>query len=223
MESAGIYGADEDYLEEEGEEGEGPGAGGAPPQSDPGDLREMVGWQVLDRTRILSLAQQLVEQQRQSLQGGPQQQAAGGDVGNRGEEQRAGAAAALAAALAAGGGASSESARPAKRQKPAKPSRGNGGRGAGGAGADSDGAAAGGVDGNVVVWLRHDLRLHDNPALAGAARLASNLGGRVTFVFVHRCAGGAAGWAAAPECRLGGRGVRRGAALRKPWALSPKP
>ncbi len=37
---------------------------------------------------------------------------------------------------------------------------------------------------NVVVWLRQDLRLHDNPALHHAALLAKKQGGVVVFVFI---------------------------------------
>lgn len=37
---------------------------------------------------------------------------------------------------------------------------------------------------NVVVWLRQDLRLHDNPALTRAAALATKQGGGVVLVFV---------------------------------------
>jgi hypothetical protein len=38
---------------------------------------------------------------------------------------------------------------------------------------------------NVLVWLRNDLRLHDNPALHEAARMANLLGGAVTLLFTH--------------------------------------
>ena len=38
---------------------------------------------------------------------------------------------------------------------------------------------------NVLLWLRHDLRLHDNPALVAAAREARAAGGTLTFVYVH--------------------------------------
>ena len=38
---------------------------------------------------------------------------------------------------------------------------------------------------NVVVWLRQDLRLHDNPALHRAAALASKRGGVVTITYIH--------------------------------------
>lgn len=38
---------------------------------------------------------------------------------------------------------------------------------------------------NVVVWLRQDLRLHDNPALHRAAALASKRGGVVTVAYIH--------------------------------------
>ena len=37
----------------------------------------------------------------------------------------------------------------------------------------------------ALVWLRQDLRLHDNAAIAAAAAQASASGGTVTFAFVH--------------------------------------
>ena len=37
---------------------------------------------------------------------------------------------------------------------------------------------------NVLLWLRQDMRLHDNPALAAAARDAARAGGVVAFIFV---------------------------------------
>ena len=37
----------------------------------------------------------------------------------------------------------------------------------------------------ALVWLRQDLRLHDNAAIAAAAAQARASGGTVTFVFVH--------------------------------------
>eukprot|EP01023_Acetabularia_acetabulum_P043224 TRINITY_DN43142_c0_g1_i1.p1 TRINITY_DN43142_c0_g1~~TRINITY_DN43142_c0_g1_i1.p1 ORF type:complete len:458 (+),score=48.92 TRINITY_DN43142_c0_g1_i1:79-1452(+) len=39
--------------------------------------------------------------------------------------------------------------------------------------------------GNVIVWLRQDLRLHDNPAIAAAASTAKKGGGIVYFVYIH--------------------------------------
>lgn len=38
---------------------------------------------------------------------------------------------------------------------------------------------------NVLLWLRQDLRLHDNAALVGAAQQASKTGGKLTLVYVH--------------------------------------
>jgi hypothetical protein len=55
---------------------------------------------------------------------------------------------------------------------------------------------------NVLVWLRQDLRLHDNPALVEAIKLANQLGGTVTFLYVHSPGGCRAGGAAG--CRAGG-------------------
>ncbi len=46
------------------------------------------------------------------------------------------------------------------------------------------GAAPAGAS-NTIMWLRQDLRLHDNPALTEAARTAAAGGGRVTIVYVH--------------------------------------
>jgi hypothetical protein len=37
----------------------------------------------------------------------------------------------------------------------------------------------------ALLWLRQDLRLHDNPALLAAASAATQLGGNVVPVFVH--------------------------------------
>lgn len=37
----------------------------------------------------------------------------------------------------------------------------------------------------VLLWLRLDLRLHDNSALTAAARRASELGGRLTICYIH--------------------------------------
>ncbi len=45
-------------------------------------------------------------------------------------------------------------------------------------------AAADGAPGTLV-WLRQDLRVHDNAALAAAAQHAAATGGTVTFAFVH--------------------------------------
>lgn len=42
-----------------------------------------------------------------------------------------------------------------------------------------------GGGGSAVLWLRQDLRLHDNPALVAAARYAKKGGGRLTILFVH--------------------------------------
>lgn len=39
--------------------------------------------------------------------------------------------------------------------------------------------------GGVLVWLRQDLRVHDNPTLCAAAADAKAAGGAVTIVFVH--------------------------------------
>ena len=54
---------------------------------------------------------------------------------------------------------------------------------------DSGAAAAGGTAAaagrSVVYWIRQDLRLHDNPALCRAARLAAAAGGKVLCVYVH--------------------------------------
>lgn len=36
-----------------------------------------------------------------------------------------------------------------------------------------------------MLWLRQDLRLHDNGALLAAARFAKREGGRLTLLFVH--------------------------------------
>jgi len=36
-----------------------------------------------------------------------------------------------------------------------------------------------------LVWLRQDLRLHDNAAIAAAAAQASAAGGTLTLAFVH--------------------------------------
>lgn len=38
---------------------------------------------------------------------------------------------------------------------------------------------------NVLLWLRQDLRLHDNAALVAAARQAQADGGKLTLVYVH--------------------------------------
>jgi hypothetical protein len=38
---------------------------------------------------------------------------------------------------------------------------------------------------NAIVWLRQDLRVHDNAALTEAAKNAARQGGCVTFVYVH--------------------------------------
>lgn len=38
---------------------------------------------------------------------------------------------------------------------------------------------------NVLLWLRQDLRLHDNAALVAAAQQASKSGGSLTLVYVH--------------------------------------
>lgn len=38
---------------------------------------------------------------------------------------------------------------------------------------------------NAMLWLRQDLRVHDNPALTEAAKWAARQGGCVTFVYVH--------------------------------------
>lgn len=38
---------------------------------------------------------------------------------------------------------------------------------------------------NVIMWFKQDLRLHDNPALSEAVKLANQLGGTVTFLYVH--------------------------------------
>lgn len=38
---------------------------------------------------------------------------------------------------------------------------------------------------HVLVWLRRDLRVHDNPALVAAAKAASLAGGTVTVVYIH--------------------------------------
>ena len=50
---------------------------------------------------------------------------------------------------------------------------------------------------HVLVWLRRDLRVHDNPALVAAAKAASLAGGTVTVVYIHSpevSGGGVAGW-----------------------------
>ena len=39
--------------------------------------------------------------------------------------------------------------------------------------------------GNVLVWLRQDLRLHDNATLCEAAAMAKAAGAGVAFVYVH--------------------------------------
>ena len=51
-------------------------------------------------------------------------------------------------------------------------------------GAAEAAAAADGAPG-ALVWLRQDLRLHDNAALAAAAQHAAAAGGMVTIAFVH--------------------------------------
>jgi hypothetical protein len=38
---------------------------------------------------------------------------------------------------------------------------------------------------NAIMWLRQDLRVHDNAALTEAAKWAARQGGCVTFVYVH--------------------------------------
>lgn len=38
---------------------------------------------------------------------------------------------------------------------------------------------------NALVWLRQDLRIHDNPALVAASQHVAAAGGTVTFVYVH--------------------------------------
>jgi DNA photolyase len=41
------------------------------------------------------------------------------------------------------------------------------------------------AQGNALVWLRQDLRLHDNPVIAAATDHAKASGGTVAFVYVH--------------------------------------
>jgi hypothetical protein len=38
---------------------------------------------------------------------------------------------------------------------------------------------------NVLIWLRQDLRLHDNPTIVAGARLAASQGGTLRFVYIH--------------------------------------
>lgn len=45
--------------------------------------------------------------------------------------------------------------------------------------------ASGGGGGNALVWLRQDLRLHDNETIAAAAKHAKSGGGRLAFLYVH--------------------------------------
>jgi deoxyribodipyrimidine photolyase len=46
--------------------------------------------------------------------------------------------------------------------------------------------AGGGARGaGILLWLRQDLRVHDNPALCAAATDARAAGGAVTCVYVH--------------------------------------
>lgn len=53
------------------------------------------------------------------------------------------------------------------------------------AGASTSAAGGSNPRVNTLVWLRQDLRRHDNPAITAAARLANNSGGCVTFLYVH--------------------------------------
>lgn len=106
---------------------------------------------------------------------------AGADPGTPGEQE-------AAALRAAGLDTRGAPARPAKRLR-----RGRGAaqadagpvvRGAADPGRASGAGAAPPAGRNVLLWLRQDLRLHDNPALAAAARDAARMGGTVAFMFI---------------------------------------
>ncbi|KAG1661782.1 hypothetical protein FOA52_003703 [Chlamydomonas sp. UWO 241] len=188
----------EDYEEgadgEEDDEGGGAGAGGGSVSARE-EVREFKGWQVLDRARILGMAQQI-------LADGALRDPAESATGSAGLDTRArrarrrgeplpasaqlppgapGRASAQPGGDATVGAAGSMSSRPAQKagSKKAKGGRVSGAGGAAVAGSAPDASA------NVVVWLRADLRLHDNPALAEAAKAAAERGGTVTLLYVH--------------------------------------
>ena len=155
------------------------------------------GWVPLDRSRIGALANELTG----GPSGGPGVAGAAADAARLSPAALSGAAAGgtgaspgtpgereAAALRAAGLDTRGAPARPAKRLRRVR----------GSAQADAGAAARGGADPgrapgagaaplagrNVLLWLRQDLRLHDNPALASAARDAARTGGTVAFVFI---------------------------------------
>ena len=181
---------DKDEDEDEDEDDEGASArrrrrlaraeAASPADLKESDVREMTGWQVLDRTEIKRMAAQM----------DAPCPAAGAGMG------RAARAAASAAVRAAAEAALPRDAAPGEsmRARPAGRSR----PGAAGArlrltdGAKSDvgGGGTGEADPaarpNAILWLRgHDLRLHDNPALLEAARRAAATGGGLVVAYVR--------------------------------------
>jgi deoxyribodipyrimidine photolyase len=164
---------DEDEVEEQG--GRRRKASGKPPSpsSSKSDLREMTGWQVLDRSEIRKMAAQMDAPRPRAGAGmGRAARAAAS------EAVRASAEAAVAALLSDKGTAA-----PGRRA-------GKAGR------SGSESASAAVADDprhrpNVLLWLRgHDLRLHDNPALLDACKRAAGAGGGVAVAFVrddHLC------------------------------------
>ncbi|KAJ9524591.1 hypothetical protein QJQ45_024196 [Haematococcus lacustris] len=188
----GEEGAEEEVeVEGKGLQGEGGGGDGGA-----SDLREFKGWQVLDRSRIQNLALALAQS--------PDSAGRTADAPN--DAARVAGAQRLSRTASRHPAPASASKAPlpvldvhfnSGSSRPAKPLRGKKARAAGVQGHAPAGAK------NVLVWLRQDLRLHDNPALSEASRVARQLGGTVTLLFTHSpeedqaaLGGGSSSWGA---------------------------
>ncbi|KAI8468759.1 MAG: hypothetical protein J3K34DRAFT_459699 [Monoraphidium minutum] len=163
-----------------GDGGWGGGGGG-------GDLREARGWQRLDRGKMEALVAEILAKEAAAAPPGRGEAADSGGGGEGAGGGGASAAGVLGGVTLDAVHFNSVSARPARRL-PGKKARSP----------DSRGAAAPDAAPNALVWLRQDLRIHDNPALCEAARPArvksvpaagrhhnTPQGGTITLVYVH--------------------------------------
>ncbi|MEW5307009.1 MAG: hypothetical protein WDW36_009431 [Sanguina aurantia] len=162
--------AEDEEADEEDEEADEEGeeeAGGT-------DVKEMRGWVVLDRSRIRGMMDALAAHSA-SADSAPAESPAAATHATlpppSSHQAAVGGAAAYDSVPTDPGSGRPARKLPGKRSQPAA------------AAAVTGGAPVGAR--NVLVWLRQDLRVHDNEALCAAVKLANSRGGTATFLYVH--------------------------------------
>ncbi|GAX80053.1 hypothetical protein CEUSTIGMA_g7492.t1 [Chlamydomonas eustigma] len=182
---------DDDEYEDEDEEDEEDELQYADEQEDDyageDDVKEFRGWQVLDRSRIQGIAQQM-------LQDGSYQDPSTLSKPSSAAPDPTSSKTSAPIVVAVGSSSSTSSGKRMEmlsvaaahhnslNNRPARKLAGKKGktRMLGGGKGQAHTSSK-----NVIVWLRQDLRLHDNPALCEAVRNANLMDGEITFLYIH--------------------------------------